>query len=110
MENISFVDFQKMDIRVAQIKVAEEIVGADKLYRLIVDLGTEERELVAGIKQYYPKEELIGKKIIMLANLEPRVIRGVTSHGMVLCGHTEDRGMLCVTTIEKDLPNGSKVS
>ena len=110
MDNISFAEFQKMDIRVAQIKLAEEIVGADKLYRLIVDLGSEERELVAGIKQYYPKEELVGKKILMLANLEPKLIRGVNSHGMVLCAHPEDRSQLCVTTIEKDLPNGSKVS
>ena len=110
MENISFIDFQKMDIRVGEIKSAEEIEGADKLYKLIVDLGGEERILVAGIKPYYPKEELPGKKVLVLANLEPKVIRGVESHGMVLCAHTEDRSQLVLTTVEKAIPNGSRVS
>lgn len=110
MDNISFAEFQKMDIRVGQIRSAEEIVGADKLYKLTVDLGNEERTLVAGIKQFYCVEDLINKKALVLVNLEPRVIRGVTSHGMVLCGHTEDRSLLSLTAIEKDLPNGSKVS
>jgi len=110
MENISFADFQKMDIRVAQIVAAEEIEGADKLYKLTVDLGGEQRTLVAGIKPYYPKEELPGRKVLVLANLEPRKIRGVESYGMVLCAHTEDRSQLTCTTIEKDLAAGSKVS
>ena len=110
MENISFVDFQKMDLRVAQILIAEEIEGADKIYKLTVDLGGEQRTLVAGIKPYYPKEELPGKKVIMLANLEPKTIRGVESHGMVLCAHSEDRSQLVYTTVEKDIAAGSKVS
>jgi methionine--tRNA ligase beta chain len=110
MDNVSFDDFKKLDIRVAQIKSAEEVPGADKLYKLTVDLGGEERQLVAGIKQYYPLEELPGKKVLVLANLEPRTIRGVESRGMILCAHTEDRLQLACTTVERDIAAGAKVS
>ncbi|MBN2057630.1 MAG: methionine--tRNA ligase subunit beta [Candidatus Saganbacteria bacterium] len=110
MDNISFSEFQKMDIRVAEIKSAEMIEGADKLYKLTIDLGGEERTLVAGIKQFYPLEELPGKKVLVLANLEPRIIRGVESRGMVLCAHTDDRSQLVFTTVEKDINSGAKVS
>lgn len=109
-EKISFADFQKLDIRVAEIKTAEDISGADKLYKLTVDLGSETRQLVAGIKVYYSKEELIGKKVLVLANLEPRVIRGVESRGMILCAHSEDRTKLTFTTPASDIPTGAKVS
>ncbi|MFH1542756.1 MAG: methionine--tRNA ligase subunit beta [bacterium] len=110
MENITFADFQKLDIRVGEIKSAEEIEGADKIYKLSVNLGSEERTLVAGIKQHYPKEELIGKKVLVLTNLEPRTIRGVESQGMILCAHPEDRSMLTCTVPEKDIAPGAKVS
>ncbi|MFA6548372.1 MAG: methionine--tRNA ligase [Candidatus Margulisiibacteriota bacterium] len=110
MENINFADFQKLDIRVGEIKFAEEVQGADKIYKLIVAIGGEERILVAGIKQYYPKEYLPGKKVLVLANLEPKVIRGIESHGMILCAHTEDRSVLAFTTVEKDIPSGAIVS
>ena len=62
MDHISFADFQKMDIRVGEIKFAEDIPGADKIYKVIVDIGNEERIMVAGIKQYYSQEELKGKR------------------------------------------------
>ncbi len=110
MHNISFSDFQKMSIRVGEIKIVDDVPGADKIYKLIVDIGGEERVLVAGIKQHYSKEELPGKKVLVLVNLEPKVIRGVESHGMVLCAHTEDRSKLVCTTVEKDIAVGSKVS
>jgi len=110
MENITFTDFQKLDIKVAEIKTVEDIEGADKIYKLTVSLGEEERQLVAGIKPYYPKEELIGKKVLVLANLEPRTIRGVESRGMILCAHTEDRTQLACTTVARDIAPGSKVS
>ncbi|MFH1361453.1 MAG: methionine--tRNA ligase subunit beta [bacterium] len=110
MENISFADFGKLDLRVAEIKTAEEVEGADKLYKLTVDLGGEERTLVAGIKKFYSLEELPGKKVVMLANLEPKTIRGVESHGMVLCAHNDDRSQLVCTTVEKDIAAGAKVS
>jgi len=110
MENISLADFQKLDIRVGQIKAVEDIPGADKLYKLMVDLGTEVRQLVAGIKSYYPKEELLGKKVLVLTNLEPKVIRGIESRGMILCAHPEDRSTVVCTTVEKDISLGAKVS
>lgn len=110
MTNITFADFQKMDIRVGEIKSAEEIPDADKIYKLIVDIGGEERILVAGIKKFYSHTDLPGKKVLVLTNLEPKVIRGVESHGMVLCAHTEDRSQLVCTTVEQDIAVGAKVS
>jgi methionyl-tRNA synthetase len=110
MENITFADFQKLDIRVAEIKFAEEVPGADKLYKLIIDVGGVERILVAGIKQYYPTEELPGKKVLILANLEPKVIRGIESYGMILCAHNEDRSQLTLSTVQRDIVSGAKVS
>lgn len=109
-ESISFTDFQKLDIRVGEIKTAEDIPGADKIYKLTVALGTEVRELVAGVKLFYPKEELIGKKVLVLANLEPRIIRGIESRGMILCAHSEDRSQFVLTTIEKEIAPGAAVS
>ena len=110
MTNISFADFQNLDIRVGEIKSVDEIPGADKLYKVVVDLGSEERILVAGIKMYYTHEELLGKKVLVLINLEPKVIRGVESYGMILCAHSEDRTQLTCTTVDKDIASGAKVS
>ncbi|MFC1559950.1 methionine--tRNA ligase subunit beta [Candidatus Margulisiibacteriota bacterium] len=109
MPAISFDDFKKMDLRVGEIKEAEDIPGADKIYKVKVDIG-EERILVAGIKPYYPKESLPGKKVVVLANLEPRTIRGVESKGMILAAVSEDRSKLTMLTVDQDMPNGTKVS
>ncbi|MFH1709475.1 MAG: methionine--tRNA ligase subunit beta [bacterium] len=109
MENITFDHFKAMDLRVAQIKTAEDIEGADKIYKVTVDMG-EERIVVAGIKSFYTKEELIGKKVVVVANLEPKTLRGVISHGMILASSTEDKSSLTLITVDKDIPNGSKVS
>ncbi|HVN95340.1 MAG TPA: methionine--tRNA ligase subunit beta [Syntrophorhabdaceae bacterium] len=109
MENISFEEFMKVELKVAEIKSCEDIEGADKLYRLTIDAG-EERTIVAGIKQYYAKEELTGKKIVIVANLEPRKLRGIMSHGMLLAASNEDKTSVVLLTLDKDIPNGSKVS
>ncbi len=109
MENITFDYFKQMDLRVAQIKECDDVPGADRLYRLVIDAG-EERQIVAGIKLYYTKEELVGKKIIIVANLEPRTLRGITSHGMLLAASTEDKQSVVLVTMDKDIPNGSAVS
>jgi methionyl-tRNA synthetase len=109
MDNITFDDFAKIDLRVAEIKACDDIEGADKLYRLTIDVG-EEREIAAGIKQHYTKEELVGKKIIIVANLEPRKLRGIMSHGMLLAASTEDKSSIILLTPDKDIANGSKVS
>jgi len=109
MENITFDDFLKIDLRVAEIKSCEDLPGADKLYKLTIDIG-EERTIVAGIKQHYTKEELIGKKIAVVANLEPRKLRGVVSHGMLLAASNEDNTSIVLLTLDKNIQNGSKIS
>ncbi len=109
MDNITFDDFMKIDLKVAEIKACEDIEGADKLYKLTIDAG-EERTIAAVIKQYYSNEELIGKKIVIVANLEPRKLRGVVSHGMLLAASNEDRSSIVLLTLDKDIPNGSKIS
>lgn len=90
MNTISFKDWQKLDLRTAEILEVEEIKDSDKLYKLKVDLGTETRTLVAGLKQHYTKEELEGKKCIVFLNLEPKTIKGVQSQGMILAASNDD--------------------
>ena len=109
MDNITFDEFQKMELKVAEIKACEDIEGADKLYKLTIDIG-EERTIVAGIKQYYTKEELTGKKIAVVANLEPRKLRGILSHGMLLAASNEDKSSVILLTLDKDIANGSRIS
>jgi len=111
MDNITFDDFKKIKLLVGQIKTVEDIEGADKLYKLAVDLGEEERTLVAGIKLHYPnKDDLIGKKIAVVANLEPRALKGVESRGMLLAASNSDKTSVVLLTLDKDIPNGSTIS
>ena len=108
---ITFDEFKKVELKVAEIKSVEEIEGADKLYKLEIDLGDEQRTMVAGIKLHYPnKEELVGKKVAVVSNLEPRALRGVTSHGMLLAASTPDKSAIVLLTLDKDIPNGSSIS
>ncbi len=108
-ETIQFDNFTKLDIRTATILEAERIPKAKKLLKLTVDLGFEKRTVVAGIAEYYSPEELPGKKILVLANLEPRKLRGVLSQGMVLMANTPD-GKPVFISPEEDVPNGSVIS
>jgi methionine--tRNA ligase beta chain len=110
MDLINIVDFQKLDIRVAEIKTVEEIPGADKLYKITADLGDGLRTLAAGIKLHYKPEELVGKKVIVLKNLEPRTVRGIESNGMILAASNEDRSQIIVLTVDKDILPGAKIS
>ena len=89
---------------------AERIEGSDKLLKkkLQVNMGTEKRQLVAGIARHYQAEELVGKKILMVANLKPAKIFGVESNGMILAA-SNDKGELTITTVAKDISNGSRV-
>ena len=105
---ISIDDFRKFELRVAEILTAEKIDGADKLLKLQVDIGSEKRQLVAGIAQFYSIEELPGKKIIIIANLERAKIRGVESQGMLLAASKNKA--LKLLTIEGDIPAGAKIS
>ena len=103
---VAFADFQKLDLRVARILTAEPIEGADRLLKLQVDLGTEKRQLVAGIAEHYTPETLIGKQVIVVANLEPATIRNVESQGMVLAGSGDS---VVLATLETEMPLGTKV-
>jgi len=104
---VSYEDFKKLDIRVALIEKVEKVPKADKLYKLFVDLGTEKRILVAGLAEHYKADELIGKKIVILTNLEPRKLRGILSEGMLLAAVEGDK--VSILTPDKDLPSGAKV-
>ena len=109
-ETISYSDFAKLDLRVATIKNVEDIEGADKLYRLEVDIGEEApRTIVAGIKQNYAKEDLIDKQIIIITNLEPRKMKSVESEGMLLAASNEDHTQVILLSPEKPIDAGSKV-
>ena len=106
-ELLNIQDFAKLDLRVAQVLQAEKVEGADKLLKLQIDLGTEKRQIVAGIALHYPPEELVGKKIVIVANLEPAKIRGVTSNGMLLAA--SDTTVVSILTPLKDVAIGAKV-
>ena len=104
---ISIQDFSEIDLRVAEIKAVEEHPDADKLLVLKIDAGDGEKQLVAGIKNHYSVEELIGRKIIIVNNLAPAVLRGVESQGMLLAAKDDDKVVLLTT--EKDVKPGSRV-
>tara|TARA_Y100000031_G_C8178671_1_gene365362 strand:- start:427 stop:768 length:342 start_codon:yes stop_codon:yes gene_type:complete len=109
-EIINFSDWEKLDLRVGEVIEVDEIEGADKLYKLKINLGTElgERTVCAGIKPYYSKEELINKKIILFVNLEPRKLKGIFSEGMILAADDE-KGEVILLSPEKDIEIGSFV-
>ena len=106
-ELVSYEDFKKLDLKVAFIENVEKVPKADKLYKLSIDLGDEKRTIVAGLAEHYKKEDLKGKKIIILANLEPRKMRGILSQGMLLAA--VDGENVSVLTPDKDIPSGAKV-
>lgn len=93
-ETISFDEFQKLDLRIAVVREAENHPNADKLLKLQVDLGDEQRQLCAGIRGVYDPEQLVGRRIVMVANLEPRKIRGETSHGMLLAATVKEEDQI----------------
>jgi len=107
VELISYDEFTKLDIRVALVEKVEKVPKADKLLKLSIDLGTEKRTLVAGLAEFYDAKDLVGKKIIVLTNLEPRKLRGVLSHGMLLAADDGENVSLLIT--EKDMAPGSKI-
>jgi methionyl-tRNA synthetase len=115
---MDITDFQKLDLRVAEVKQAEKVEGTDKLLKLQIDIGGEPRQIVAGIAQHYKPEELIGKKIVVVANLKPATIRGVESRGMLLAasagggsasGGSNSETLSILTLDRLTLPTGAKV-
>ncbi|WP_106495620.1 methionine--tRNA ligase [Lentibacillus sp. Marseille-P4043] len=107
-EQIVYDDFMKLDLRVAEVVKAEKMKKADKLLKLQLDLGTENRQVISGIAEHYQPDELVGKKVICVINLKPVKLRGEMSQGMILSGEDAD-GKLSLATVEQTLPNGSVV-
>jgi methionyl-tRNA synthetase len=106
---ITIEEFQKIELRVATILSAERVPGTDKLLKLQIDLRSERRQLVAGIAKHYTPEELIGKQIVVVTNLQPAVIRGIESQGMLLAASTDDSSQLALVTLQRPVPNGCRV-
>jgi methionine--tRNA ligase beta chain len=105
---VSFSDFQKLDFRIGKIEAVEEVEGLDKLYKLAVNLGEpKKRTLLAGLKETHKPDELLGKQIVIVANLEPREIKGIKSEGMLLAVDDQDKPVILVP--ENEVKPGSKV-
>ena len=105
---ITIEDFSKVHLVAATVKKIEDHPRADRLYLLTVDLGGEERSLVAGIRDFYSPEDLIGKQLVVVENLEPAVIRGVESRGMILAAKSGDT--LALVTLDRPVAPGATVS
>ena len=103
---IEFSDFEKLDLRLAKVKACEEVKRAKKLLKLTLSVGTEERTVVSGIKNWYKPEDLIGKTVVLVANLKPVTLCGIESHGMILCASDPEDKELAFVTPEKALEAG----
>ena len=107
MEMISYEDFKKVELNIAKILVAEKVEGSDKLIRFEVTLGEEKRQIVAGIGKVYLPEDLVGREIVIVANLEPRSLMGLESQGMLLAADNE--GVPTLLMPSSEVPPGSIV-
>jgi methionyl-tRNA synthetase len=105
---ISIDDFQNVELRVATVTTAAPHPNADRLLVLTIDLGSEQRQLVAGIRAHYEPQDLVGKQIVVVANLQPATLRGVESQGMLLAA-SDDQGRLAIVTPEKPVASGARV-
>jgi methionyl-tRNA synthetase len=106
---ITIDDFLKVELRVGEVKVAERVKGADKLLRMEVDIGNEVRQIVAGIAKAYEPEKLIGRKVVIVANLQPRKLRGLESQGMIVAASLGDEGQPVLAGFLEDVPVGAKL-
>ena len=105
---IGIDDFTKVEMRVGQVKSAERVAGADKLLRLMVDIGDEVRQIVAGIATAYEPEKLVGRKVVVVVNLAPRKLRGVESNGMIVAASNPDGSPVLAGFLE-DVPVGVRL-
>ena len=106
-QQITINEFMNVDLRVARVLSAERVEGTDKLLKMQVDLGSDQRQLVAGIAQVYEPDALVGKQIVVVANLKPARLRGVESQGMLLAADAAGRPI--VATFEEEVPLGTRV-
>ena len=111
VKEINFDEWMDLDLRVAEVKQVEDIEDADKLYKINLDVGElGGRTVCAGLKPYYSKEDLKGKKVIYFSNLKPRKLKGIESQGMLLAASKENHGKVVLITPEKDIESGSRIS
>jgi methionyl-tRNA synthetase len=106
---IEYEDFARVEFKVAKVVACEKVPKADKLLKLQLQVGDEQRQIVSGIAQHYTPEEMVGKLIILVANLKPKALRGIESHGMLLAASTADGKLSLVTVDKPDFPSGAKV-
>ena len=107
---IEIDDFAKVDLRVGEVMSAERIPKSDKLLLMKIDIGeTEPRQVLAGIAEYYEPEKLIGRKVVVVANLKPRKLRGHESQGMVVAASIGEQGQPVIATFTEDVPNGARL-
>jgi methionyl-tRNA synthetase len=99
----------KIDLRVGTVVEAERVKGADKLLRLVVDLGFEKRQVVAGIAAAYPPESLVGRKVVVVANLQPRKLRGLESNGMIVAASAGPEDKPVLVGFHEDVENGARL-
>lgn len=109
-DTIQFEDFAKVKLRVGRVVEAYDHPNADKLIVLKVDLGDEQRQICAGLRGHYNAEDLVGKNLILVANLAPRMMRGVQSQGMLLAASSADHSKVVVLAPEQDMEPGCEVS
>jgi len=107
MDYITYDEFKKMDLRVARVIAAERVEGTKKLLKLQIDLGTEQRQIIAGVAETYSPEDLLNKEFIVIANLQPAVIRGIESQGMLLAAEVDGRAI--IPFFDREIPPGTKV-
>ncbi len=105
--NISFEEFQKLDIRVGKVLEAETVPKSEKLLKLVVDVGDDKRQIIAGIAKEFNPEEIVGKSFVVLTNLEPKKLMGLESQGMILCADVEGKPV-CLTPMKEVAP-GAKI-
>lgn len=106
---IGIEDFLKVKLKVARVVESFDHPNADKLIILKIDLGTEQRQICAGLRGHYVASELVGKNVIVVANLSPRKMRGEESQGMLLAASSEDRSQVILVTVDQDIAPGSSV-
>jgi len=106
---IGIEDFAKVEMRVGIVKSAEKVAGADKLLKVMVDIGDEVRQVLAGIAQYYVPEDLVGRKVVVVVNLAPRKMRGLESNGMIVAASVGPEGRPVLATFTEDVPAGAKL-
>ncbi|XOB41907.1 MAG: methionine--tRNA ligase subunit beta [Candidatus Nealsonbacteria bacterium] len=107
MKNINFEEFQKIDLRIAKVISAEKIKGSEKLLKLELDLGKEKRQIITGVSEFYQPKDLIGREIVVVANLEPKTLMGLESQGMLLAADVNGEAVLLRP--DKEIPPRTKI-